>query len=89
MLLLWLQIQLTQEQIQALTAQMQGKQPGQPIMIQTAQPQLDQQQAEQMTQVDSQSHKSSLVWNLECPGFVKDNTVTNGAFEAPKCSQKC
>jgi len=39
------QIQLTPSQIQAITMQMQGKQPGQSIVIRTTQ--LDQQQQQQ------------------------------------------
>jgi len=61
---LWLdwQIQLTQSQIQAITMQMQGKQPGQSIVIRTTQ--LDQQQQQDDTDTAVTTDFSPQVYML-------------------------
>ncbi len=57
MMLLWFQIQLTPAQMQALQLSVQGKQAGQPIVIQTTQASQVQpatEQTQQYAQVDTQ-----------------------------------
>ncbi len=59
------QITLTPAQMQALQLQVQGKTPGQPVIIQTTQAggtavQSTEQQAAQFTQVDTQVGHSNL-----------------------------